>query len=179
MLEAEDAMTTTDEQAVRIEHDSLGDKAVPASALYGVQTQRAVENYPISGQHAHPRMVDATVLVKKAAALANMETGRLDPKLAQAIVQAADEVLGGQWREQFVVDVYQAGAGTSHNMNANEMLANRAIEILGGQRGEYKTVSPNDHVNMAQSTNDVFPTAMRVATLLMIRETLPALEQLA
>ena len=179
MLEAEDAMTTTDGQDVRIEHDSLGDKAVPVSALYGVQTQRAVENYPISGQHAHPRMIDATVLVKKAAVLANMETGRLDPRLANAIIQAADEILAGQWREHFVVDVYQAGAGTSHNMNANEVLANRAIEILGGQRGDYKTVSPNDHVNMAQSTNDVFPTAMRVATLLMIRETLPTLEQLA
>ncbi len=172
-------MMAEDGQDVRIEHDSLGDKAVPASALYGVQTQRAVENYPISGMHAHPRMIDATVLVKKAAALANMETGRLDPKIAQAIIRAADEVLGGQWREHFVVDVYQAGAGTSHNMNANEVLANRAIEILGGQRGAYNMVSPNDHVNMAQSTNDTFPTAMRVATLLMIRETLPVLERLA
>jgi aspartate ammonia-lyase len=172
-------MTNSDGQDVRIEHDSLGDKAVPAGALYGVQTQRAVENYPISGMRAHPAMVEATVLVKKAAALANMETGRLDPKIARAIMQAADEVLTGQWREHFVVDVYQAGAGTSHNMNANEVLANRAIEILGGRRGDYKTVSPNDHVNMAQSTNDVFPTAMRVATLLMIRQTVPALEALA
>jgi aspartate ammonia-lyase len=166
-------------EQVRIEHDSLGDKAVPASALYGVQTQRAVENYPISGMHAHPAMIEATVLVKKAAALANMETGRLDPKIANAIIQAADEILAGQWRDHFVVDVYQAGAGTSHNMNANEVLANRAIEILGGQRGDYKMVNPNDHVNMAQSTNDTFPTSMRVATLLMIREALPALERLA
>jgi aspartate ammonia-lyase len=180
MLEAEDAMTMTEDgRDVRIEHDSLGDTAVPANALYGVQTQRAVENYPISGTHAHRTMIDATVLVKKAAALANMETGRLDPRIAQAIIQAADEILAGRWREQFVVDVYQAGAGTSHNMNANEVLANRAIEILGGTRGEYQMVSPNDHVNMAQSTNDVFPTAMRVATLLQIRETLPALERLA
>jgi len=163
----------------RIERDSLGDVAVPASALYGVQTQRAVENFPISGMHAHPAMIRATVLVKKAAALANMETGRLDERITRAISQAADEILAGQWHEHFVVDVYQAGAGTSHNMNANEVLANRAIEILGGQRGDYKIVHPNDHVNMAQSTNDTFPTAMRVATLLMIRETLPAMGRLA
>ena len=130
------------QQDVRIEHDSLGDKAVPSSVLYGVQTQRAVENYPISGMHAHPAMIEATVLVKKAAALSNMETGRLDAHIAQAIIQAADEVLAGQWRDQFVVDVYQAGAGTSHNMNANEVLANRAIEILGGQRGDYKMAIP-------------------------------------
>jgi aspartate ammonia-lyase len=164
--------------AVRIEHDSLGDVRVPATALYGAQTQRAVENFPISGLHAHPLLIDATVLVKKAAALANKETGRLDPQIADAIAAAADEILAGQWRDQFVVDVYQAGAGTSHNMNANEVLANRAIEMLGGQRGEYKRVHPNDHVNMAQSTNDTIPTAMRVATLLAIRETLPALERL-
>ena len=164
---------------VRIEHDSLGDVAVPAGALYGAQTQRAVENFPISGLHAHPAMIEATILVKKAAALANHETGRLDARIANAITQAADEVLSGQWRDQFVVDVYQAGAGTSHNMNANEVLANRATELLGGARGDYTLVNPNDHVNMAQSTNDTFPTAMRVATLLMIRETLPAMERLA
>ena len=180
-------MTTSDEQRqpqaqagqTRIEHDSLGDVAVPASALYGVQTQRAVENFPISGMHAHPAMIRATVLVKKAAALANMETDRLDPRIGQAIAQAADEVLAGRWHEHFVVDVYQAGAGTSHNMNANEVLANRAIEILGGQRGDYKLVNPNDHVNMAQSTNDTFPTSMRIATLLVIGETLPAIGRLA
>jgi aspartate ammonia-lyase len=163
---------------VRIEHDSLGDVRVPADALYGAQTQRAVENFPVSGLHAHPLLIQATVLVKKAAALANRETGRLDPSIADAIVAAADEILAGQWRDQFVVDVYQAGAGTSHNMNANEVLANRAIELLGGQRGEYKRVHPNDHVNMAQSTNDTVPTSMRVAALLAIHETLPALERL-
>ncbi|MGZ3598767.1 MAG: aspartate ammonia-lyase [Ktedonobacterales bacterium] len=180
-------MMTSDEQqplygqggATRIEHDSLGDVAVPATALYGAQTQRAVENFPISGMHAHPAMIRATVLVKKAAALANMETDRLDRRIGQAIVQAADEVLAGKWHEHFVVDVYQAGAGTSHNMNANEVLANRAIEILGGQRGDSKLVNPNDHVNMAQSTNDTFPTSMRIATLLMIGETLPAIGRLA
>jgi aspartate ammonia-lyase len=173
-------MTVDTEQGqTRVEHDSLGDVAVPAGALWGAQTQRAVENFPISGLRAHPAMIRATVLVKKAAALANVETGRLDERLGRAIVRAADEILAGQWHDQFVVDVYQAGAGTSHNMNANEVLANRAIEILGGRRGDYKLVSPNDHVNMAQSTNDTFPTAMRVATLLMVRETLPALDRLA
>ncbi|HKB48068.1 MAG TPA: lyase family protein, partial [Ktedonobacterales bacterium] len=172
-------MTQDDSRAAtRIEHDSLGDVAVPAGALYGAQTQRAVENYPISGMHAHPAMIRATVLVKKAAALANQETGRLDERLADAIVRAADEILAGDWHDHFVVDVYQAGAGTSHNMNANEVLANRAIELLGGRRGDYALVHPNDHVNMAQSTNDTFPTAMRVATLLMVRETVPALERL-
>jgi aspartate ammonia-lyase len=163
---------------MRTEHDSLGDVWVPAHALWGAQTQRAVDNYPISGLHAHPWMIQATVLVKKAAALANQETDRLDATVAGAIVAAADEVLGGRWHDQFVVDVYQAGAGTSHNMNANEVLANRATELLGGKRGDYSRVHPNDHVNMAQSTNDTFPTAMRVATLLAIRETLPALERL-
>jgi aspartate ammonia-lyase len=164
--------------AMRVEHDSLGDVRVPAAALWGAQTQRAVENYPISGLRAHPWMIRATVLVKKAAALANEETGRLDAHIAEAIVAAADEVLAGRWHDQFVVDVYQAGAGTSHNMNANEVLANRAVELLGGARGDYKLVHPNDHVNMAQSTNDTFPTAMRVATLLGIRETVPALQHL-
>ena len=173
------AETNGAQPAVRMEHDSLGNIAVPAAALYGVQTQRAIENFPISGLHAHPALIQATMLVKKAAALSNMETGRLDERIGGAIVRAADEVLGGQWREQFVVDVYQAGAGTSHNMNANEVLANRAIELLGGERGSYKIVHPNDHVNMAQSTNDTFPTEMRVATLLMLRETLPALERLS
>ncbi len=152
---------------------------VPVDALWGAQTERARQNFPISGLHAHPTLIRATVLVKKAAALANMETGRLDQRIGGAIVRAADEVLAGQWRDQFVVDVYQAGAGTSHNMNANEVLANRAVEILGGQRGDAKMVHPNDHVNMAQSTNDTFPTSMRVATLLQIQETLPAMERLA
>jgi aspartate ammonia-lyase len=149
------------------------------NALWGAQTQRAVENYPISGIRAHPMMIRATILVKKAAALTNRDTGRLEPRIANAIVAAADEILAGQWRDHFVVDVYQAGAGTSHNMNANEVLANRAIELLGGQRGNYTLVHPNDHVNMAQSTNDTFPTSMRVATALMIEETLPTLVRLA
>ena len=150
----------------RVERDPLGDHDVPADAYYGIQTARAVENFPISGLRAPADLVDATVLIKKAAAEANVTLGRLDGAIGTAIGRAADEVLGGALRDQFVVDVYQAGAGTSHNMNTNEVLANRAAELLGGRRGEYTKVHPNDHVNMGQSTNDVFPTATRVALLL-------------
>ena len=163
----------------RVERDPLGEKAVPASALYGIQTLRAAENFPISGLRPLPAFVDAVVWIKRSAALTHKETGRLEPRLADAIVRAADEVLTGQHRDQFIVDVYQAGAGTSHNMNVNEVLANRANEILGGKRGAYSPVHPNDHVNMAQSTNDVIPTAMRLATLATLPDTLLALEQLA
>ena len=138
---------------------------MPAGALYGVQTLRAVQNFSISGLQALPAFVDAVVQVKRAAALTHQDTGRLDERRARAIVSAADEVLGGQHRDQFVVDVYQAGAGTSHNMNINEVLANRANEMLGAPRGSYAPVHPNDHVNMAQSTNDVIPTAIRLAIL--------------
>src|SRR5688500_20123350 len=150
----------------RIERDPLGEVEVPTGACYGAQTQRALENFAISGLTAPAELVTATVLVKKAAALANASLGRLPPPVAKAIVRAADEVLAGSLRDQFVVDVYQAGAGTSHNMNTNEVLANRAAEMLGGTRGEYRLVHPNDHVNMGQSTNDVFPTATRLALLL-------------
>jgi aspartate ammonia-lyase len=163
----------------RIERDPLGEKAVPASALYGIQTLRAAENFPISGLRPLPAFVDAVVWIKRSAALTHKETGRLEARLADAIVRAADEVLTGQHRDQFIVDVYQAGAGTSHNMNVNEVLANRANEILGGKRGAYTPVHPNDHVNMAQSTNDVIPTAMRLATLATLPPVLLALEQLA
>jgi len=150
----------------RTERDPLGDVAVPSDAYYGVQTARAVENFPISGLRAPADLVTATVLVKKAAAEANLALGRLDPAIAHAIVSAADEVLNGELRDQFIVDVYQAGAGTSHNMNANEVLANRAAESLGEPRGTYARVHPNDHVNMGQSTNDVYPTSTRLALLL-------------
>ncbi len=149
----------------RTERDPLGELQVPAEAYYGVQTMRAVENFPISGLRAPADLVTATILVKKAAAEANAALGRLDPDVAVAILAAADEILSGQLRDQFVVDVYQAGAGTSHNMNANEVLANRAGELLGEPRGTYRRVHPNDHVNMSQSTNDVFPTATRLALL--------------
>jgi fumarate hydratase, class II len=163
----------------RIERDPLGEKAVPATALYGIQTLRAAENFPISGLRPLPAFVDAVVWIKRSAALVHKQTGRLEARLADAIVKAADEVLGGQHRDQFIVDVYQAGAGTSHNMNCNEVLANRANELLGSARGAYQPVHPNDHVNMAQSTNDVIPTAMRLASLATLPGTLAALDRLA
>jgi aspartate ammonia-lyase len=150
----------------RVERDPLGEFQVPADAYYGVQTARARDNFPISGFTASDSLIHATVLVKRAAAEANRVLQRLDPRVADAIVAAADEILSGKLRDQFIVDVYQAGAGTSHNMNTNEVLANRAAEILGAPRGVYKRVHPNDHVNMGQSTNDVFPTATRVALAL-------------
>ena len=163
----------------RTERDPLGERAVPADAYYGIQTARALENFPISGLRAPALLVDATVLIKKAAALANVTLGRLQPHLGNAITEAADEVLDGRLRDQFVVDVYQAGAGTSHNMNANEVIANRAAELLGGARGEYQLVHPNDHVNMGQSTNDVFPTATRLALLLGHRDLVVSARALA
>ncbi len=150
---------------VRIERDPLGDKPVPADAYYGIQTTRALENFPISGLRAPADLVTATVLVKKCAAEANLALGRLPADVAGAIITAADEILAGGLRDQFVVDIYQAGAGTSHNMNANEVLANRAGERLGEPLGSYTRVHPNDHVNMGQSTNDVYPTVTRLALL--------------
>ena len=165
--------------ATRNERDPLGELPVPAEALYGVQTERARRNFPISGLAPHPVFVDAVIWIKKAAALTHRETGRLEPALADAIVRAADEILAGRHRDQFVVDPYQAGAGTSHHMNCNEVLANRANELLGGKRGEYKPVHPNDHVNMAQSTNDVIPTAIRLGALSILPALLAALDRLA
>ena len=162
----------------RREKDPLGPLDVPADALYGVQTLRAKQNFPISGLRPLEPFVRAQVWIKKAAALTHKETGRLDPKLADAIVQAADEVLAGQYSDQFIVDPYQAGAGTSHNMNANEVLANRANEILGGARGAYAPVHPNDHVNMAQSTNDTIPTNIRLACLSQLGALVAAFERL-
>ena len=162
-------------QHTRAEKDPLGELPVPESALYGVQTVRAMQNFPISGLRPLAVFVDAVVWIKRSAALTHKETGRLDGRLADAIVAAADEVLAGQHRDQFVVDVYQAGAGTSHNMNVNEVLANRANELLGGRRGAYTPVHPNDHVNMAQSTNDVIPTAIRLGALALLKDLAPAL----
>ncbi len=163
----------------RIEKDPLGELAVPVAALYGVQTERARLNFPISGLAPRPAFVDAMVWIKRSAALTHRKTGRLEARLADAIVAAADEILAGQHRDQFVVDPYQAGAGTSHNMNVNEVLANRANELLGGKRGEYHPVHPNDHVNMAQSTNDTIPTAIRLAGLALLPALLDALAALA
>ncbi|HIK40701.1 lyase family protein, partial [Thermoleptolyngbya sp. M55_K2018_002] len=146
----------------RIERDSMGEKQIPNNVYYGIQTLRAVENFPISGLKPLPTYVDACLLIKKATAIANGELGCISEDLSRAIVQAADEILAGSLRDQFVVDVYQAGAGTSHHMNVNEVLANRALEILGDEKGNYSRVSPNDHVNYGQSTNDVIPTAIRI-----------------
>ncbi|MUH00170.1 aspartate ammonia-lyase [Scytonema sp. UIC 10036] len=162
---------------MRIERDSMGDRSIPSSAYYGIQTLRATENFPISGIKPLPTYVDACIIIKKATAIVNGELGCISQDISQAIVQAADEVLAGKLRDQFVVDVYQAGAGTSHHMNVNEVLANRALEILGEEKGNYKRVSPNDHVNYGQSTNDVIPTAIRIGGLLALSRTLhPALE---
>src|SRR6476661_5862555 len=165
--------------ATRSEKDSLGTKEIPAHVYYGIQTARAVENYPISGMRAHPTLIRALGMVKEAAAEANRELGLVDDKIATAIIQAAREVQQGKWNQEFVVDVFQAGAGVSFHMNTNEVIANRAIEILGGALGDYSKVHPNDHVNYGQSTNDVFPTGMRLATLLELEKLYPVLDLLA
>ena len=162
----------------RIEKDTLGEVRVPSDALFGAQTQRARENFPISGLAPQPDYVWGMVMIKKAAALANMKTGRLDKKIGDAIVEAADEALAGKLERHFVIDPWQAGAGTSHNMNANEVLANRASELLGGDRGADRKVHPNDHVNMAQSSNDANPTAVRLGALRLLPSLLISLEGL-
>ncbi|UOE95737.1 aspartate ammonia-lyase [Alkalihalobacillus sp. LMS39] len=149
----------------RIERDLLGEKEVPKDAYYGIQTMRAKENFPITGYPPHKELIRAFGYVKKAAALANADVGGLNKKLADAIVKASEEVIAGDFDDQFIVDSIQGGAGTSFNMNANEVIANRAIEHLGGNKGDYMKLSPNTHVNMAQSTNDAFPTAIHIACL--------------
>ncbi|GBE94463.1 aspartate ammonia-lyase [Nostoc cycadae] len=168
----------TDNINFRIERDSMGDRQISSSVYYGIQTLRATENFPISGIKPLPTYVDACLIIKKATAIVNGELGCISQDISQAIVKAADEILAGQLRDQFVVDVYQAGAGTSHHMNVNEVLANLALEILGDEKGNYKKVNPNDHVNYGQSTNDVIPTAIRIGGLLALTHTLhPALEK--
>ena len=168
----------TENTDFRIERDSMGDRQIPSSAYYGIQTLRAIENFQISGIKPLPTYVDACLIIKKATATVNGELGCIPQDISEAIIQAANEILAGNLRDQFVVDVYQAGAGTSHHMNVNEVLANRALEILGDEKGNYKRVSPNDHVNYGQSTNDVIPTAIRVGGLLALTHTLqPALEK--
>ncbi len=163
----------------RVEKDSLGEVQVPAAAYFGAQTQRAIDNFHISGLRPWRAFIWSMGAIKRAAAEVNRDLGLLDPKIAGAIAQAAQEVIDGQWDDQFRVDPFQAGAGTSHNMNANEVIANRALELLGGQRGDYQLVSPNDHVNMAQSTNDTIPTAIRLGVLWRLDELLGALDRLA
>ncbi len=167
-------------ESYRVERDSLGEVRVPAGALYAAQTQRAVENFPISGLRPYPAFIWSMAIIKRAAAEVNRDLGLLDPKLADAIVQAAQEVIDGQHRDQFVVDPFQAGAGTSHNMNVNEVLANRANQILGvSLEAEKKPISPNDQVNMAQSTNDTIPTAIRLGVLWRLADLLAAIDGLA
>lgn len=163
---------------LRVEKDFLGSKEVPIDAYYGIQTLRAVENFPITGYRIHEELIRAMATVKKAAAAANMEIRQLNPRIGNAVVQAAQEIIDGKWHDQFIVDPIQGGAGTSINMNANEVIANRAIELLGGTKGDYFAVSPNTHVNMAQSTNDAFPTAIHIATLSQIEKLLVTMEQL-
>ena len=161
----------------RIERDSLGEVQVPARALYGAQTQRAVENFPVSGLRPWRAFIWSVAVIKRAAAEVNRDLSLLDKNIAGAIIQAASEVMRGDWDDQFVVDPFQAGAGTSHNMNANEVIANRATQLLGGQLGEYR-VHPNDHVNMSQSTNDVIPTAIRLGCLWRLDELLSVIRDL-
>jgi aspartate ammonia-lyase len=157
---------------VRTEKDSMGERQLPDEVYYGIQTLRATENFPISGIKPLPTYIDAGIWLKKATATANRDLQCIPEDVGHAIIQAADEILAGQLRDQFVVDVYQAGAGTSHHMNLNEVLANRALEILGDRKGNYQRVNPNDHVNYGQSTNDVIPTAIRIGGLLAIERTL-------
>lgn len=164
------------DEGTREERDYLGAVEVPAKAYYGAQTQRAVHNFPISGLKVHPHLIHAAGCVKRTAAMANAASGRLQVRIAEAIISAAEDVASGNLDDQFVVDVFQSGAGVSFHMNVNEVIANRAVEILGGTRGDYELVHPNDHVNLGQSTNDVVPTSMRLAALELLREAEPAFQ---
>lgn len=166
------------ESLFREEKDSLGTKEVPNHAYYGVQTVRAAENFPITGYAIHPELIRAMALVKKAAAVANMEIRRIPAHLGSAIVQGAGEMVDGRWHDQIIVDPIQGGAGTSINMNVNEVIANRALELLGKSKGDYASLSPNSHVNMSQSTNDVFPTAVHIAVLRLLERLLLTMDKL-
>jgi len=168
-----------DNGAMRLERDPLGEKRVPAHALCGVQTARALENFRVSHHRIHPLFLTAYAEIKKAAAEANVRTSGLDPAIGDAIVRAADELIAGQHREEFDLDAFQAGAGTSYNMNMNEVIANRALELMGHARGDYERVNPNDKVNKSQSTNDTMPTAMRVTAVRLLRQLVEAAETLA
>mgnify|MGYP000871714077 FL=1 len=162
----------------RMEHDSIGALNVPAEAYYGVQSMRAATNFQITHRPLHPVLIDSIIIIKKAAAITNEKSEKLNRQIAQAIIQACDEILDGSFRDNFIVDAIQGGAGTSANMNANEVIANRAIEILGGTKGDYSIVHPNDHVNMSQSTNDVIPTAGKITVLKLLPQTIKELEKL-
>ncbi len=167
------------EKGSRIESDTLGDREIIDDVYYGIQTLRASENFPVSNLPNHPYLIDAYASIKEAAALANMEVGWLDPDIGELIVKAAREIREGGLRDQFIVDRFQAGAGTSTNMNVNEVVANRALELRGEKKGSYGIISPNDHVNMAQSTNDTFPTAMQISVHRMTLELIEAVKSLA
>ncbi len=171
-------MMLNGQKEYRVEKDFLGEKQIEADVYYGIQTLRASENFPITGYKIHEEMINALAIVKKAAALANMDVKRLYEGIGQAIVQAADEVLEGKWHDQFIVDPIQGGAGTSMNMNANEVIGNRALEIMGHKKGDYIHLSPNTHVNMSQSTNDVFPTAIHISTLKLLEKLLKTMEDM-
>ena len=160
----------------RIDKDSLGEFKVPDTAYYGPFTARAIEQYKVTGNKSHLNLIKAYVMIKKSAALTNFELQVLDEKIAKAIIQACDEILSGQFLDQFVVDAINSGAGTAFNMNTNEIIANRALEILGKSKGDYKIISPNDHVNMSQSSNDTFPTAMHIAILININLIIKSLD---
>jgi aspartate ammonia-lyase len=162
----------------RIDHDSLGEIKVPLNAYYGPFTSRAIEQYKVTGHKSHLNLIKAYVMIKRSAALTNSELGVLDEKIAKSIIQACDEILSGQFLDQFVVEAINSGAGTAFNMNTNEIIANRALEILGKSKGDYMTISPNDHVNMSQSSNDTFPTAMHIAILMNIILTINSLDTL-
>ena len=164
---------------LRTERDSIGTLAVPEDAYYGVQSLRAYRNFRITGQGLHPFLIQNIVRIKKAAAIVNEKIGRLDPQKAQAILAACDEILNGAYADAFIVDAVQGGAGTSANMNVNEVIANRAIEILGGRKGDYSVVHPNDHVNLAQSTNDVIPTAGKMTVIDLMQPLLLSIHMLA
>ena len=162
----------------RIEHDSVGQKEVPIEAYYGVQSLRACENFKITGKVMHEEIIKSLAEIKKACAITNMEVKELDEKIGNAIIKACDDIINGKLHDEFIVDPIQGGAGTSANMNANEVIANRAIEILGGEKGDYSVVSPNDHVNMGQSTNDVFPSSGKMAAIKLLKKSIPVLENL-
>ena len=164
---------------MRTERDSLGEKSLPADCYYGIQTARAIENFPVSGLRPWRAFIWSMALIKRSAANVNHALGLLDQEKSKAIVKASTEVMEGHFDTEFQVDPFQAGAGTSHNMNINEVIANRAIEILGGNKGDYNTVSPNDHVNMAQSTNDTIPTAIRLGCLWRLDELLKSIDGLS
>lgn len=169
----------TVDASYRVEKDFLGEKDIPAHAYYGIQTLRATENFPITGYRIHPSLIGAMAMVKKAAAMANMDIGRLNPRLGKVIVTAAQEIIDGKWHDQFIVDPIQGGAGTSINMNANEVIANRGLELLGERKGDYFQLSPNTHVNMAQSTNDAFPTGIHIATLHLLETLLVTMQNMS